>query len=116
MRLQVGHRAAEVGDGTDFDLRAVVQNRAGLCEPHREAIEVALTHGRNAMSIWQSLVDDHGFKGSYLSVRRFVARQRGTADSPQARCVIVTGPGEEGQVAVTRAVLPARSVASRTMV
>ena len=71
---------------------------SSLCEPYRETIELALRHGRNATSIWQSLVDDHDFKGSYLSVRRFVARQRGAADSPQAHCVIVTAPGEEGQV------------------
>src|SRR5688572_21531453 len=35
--------------------------RASACEPYRALIETALTSGRNAMAIWQDLVDDHGF-------------------------------------------------------
>ena len=34
-----------------------------LCEPYRELIVEALSRGRNAMAIWQDLVDDHGFPG-----------------------------------------------------
>jgi transposase len=49
------------------------------------------------MAIWQDLVDDHGFKGKYASVRRFMVRLRATAP-PEARVVIVTAPGEEAQV------------------
>ena len=49
------------------------------------------------MAIWQDLVDDHGFVGRYASVRRFVLTLRG-ASSPDARVVITTAPGEEGQV------------------
>jgi hypothetical protein len=30
-------------------------------EPHREFIEEGLGRGRNAMGIWQELVDQHGF-------------------------------------------------------
>src|SRR5436309_2094118 len=30
------------------------------CEPFREAIELGLSRGRNAMGIWQDLVTDHG--------------------------------------------------------
>jgi hypothetical protein len=33
---------------------------------------VALSHGRNAVSIWQELVDQHGFTGAYESVKRYV--------------------------------------------
>jgi hypothetical protein len=54
----------------------------------------ALARGRNAMGIWQNLVDDHGFRCRYASVKRFVVKPRGQA----ARVVITTGPGEEGQV------------------
>jgi hypothetical protein len=32
---------------------------------------------RNAMTIWQDRVDDHGFPGRYATVRRFVAKLRG---------------------------------------
>jgi transposase len=70
---------------------------ASACEPYRELIEPALGRGRNAMAIWQDLVDDHGFPGRYASVRRFVAKLRGQ-QPPDAHPVIVTAPGEEGQV------------------
>jgi transposase len=67
------------------------------CEAYREIIETALAKGRNAMSIWQGLVDQHGFASAYESVKRFVRKLRGTA-TPEARAVIETEPGEEAQV------------------
>jgi transposase len=70
---------------------------ASASEPWRELIEVALSRGRNAMSIWQELVDQHGFTGAYESVKRYVRRLRGT-QSPEARAIIQTAPGEEAQV------------------
>src|SRR6266446_1019955 len=70
---------------------------ASACEPYRELIAEALGRGRNAMAIWQDLVDDHGFSARYASVRRFVVRLRGAAPA-EARVVITTAPGEEGQV------------------
>jgi len=70
---------------------------ASACEPYRELIEQALSRGRNAMAIWQDLVELHGFAARYASVRRFVARQRG-ALQPEERVVIETAPGEEAQV------------------
>src|SRR5882672_5019605 len=45
---------------------------ASACEPYREIIAEALARGRNAVAIWQVLVDDHGFPARYASVRRFV--------------------------------------------
>lgn len=39
----------------------------------------------------------HGFTGRYASVRRFVGKLRAAA-APEARVVIITEPGEEGQV------------------
>ena len=70
---------------------------ASACEPYRELIAEALGRGRNAMAIWQDLVDDHGFAARYASVRRFVVKLRGAAPA-EARVVITTAPGEEGQV------------------
>jgi transposase len=70
---------------------------ASACEPYRELIAEALGRGRNAMAIWQDLVDDHGFTARYASVRRFVVQLRGTRPT-EARVVITTAPGEEGQV------------------
>lgn len=52
--------------------------------------------GRNAMAIWQDLVDDHGFAARYASVRRFVVTLRGAAPA-EARVVITTALGDEGQ-------------------
>jgi len=71
--------------------------QASACEPYREWIEEAMRRGRLAMSIWQDLVDDHGFQARYASVRRFVAKLRREAPR-EAHPVIVTAPGQEGQV------------------
>ncbi len=70
---------------------------ASACEPYRELIELALARGRDAMAIYRDLVDDHGFPAQYASVRRFVLTLRGRLPA-EAHPVIVTGPGEEGQV------------------
>ena len=70
---------------------------ASACEPYRELIDDALIHGRNAVAIYQDLVDDHGFTAKYASVRRFVAKLRG-GTAPEAHVVIATRAGEEGQV------------------
>ena len=70
---------------------------ASACEPYRALILEAVRRGRNAMAIWQDLVDDHGFPARYASVRRFVATLREHA-AVEPRAIIVTAPGEEGQV------------------
>jgi hypothetical protein len=64
---------------------------------YRDAIEVAVARGRNAKAIWQDLVDGYGFTGAYQSVKRFIRKLRGS-QSPEARVVIETAPGEEAQV------------------
>ena len=68
--------------------------RASACAVFRDTIEVGLSSGRNAMAIWQDLVDEYGFTNSYQSVQRFVRKLRG-AQKPEARAVIVTAPGQE---------------------
>ena len=73
------------------------QRTASSSEAYRELIELELTRGRNAMGIYQDLVDRHGFTSSYQSVQRFVRKLRG-AVSPEARVIIETRPGEECQV------------------
>ena len=70
---------------------------ASACTPFRELIEVGRTRGRNAMAIWQDLVDGCGFTAGYQSVRRFIAKLE-PSQSPEARVVIATAPGEETQV------------------
>jgi len=70
---------------------------ASACEPYRELILEATRRGRNAMAIWQDLVDQHGFDGRYASVRRYVRRVRGGVPL-EAAGIIETAPGEEAQV------------------
>src|SRR6267378_3921529 len=70
---------------------------ASSCEPYRELIEQGLARGRNGKAIWQDLVSDQGFAGSYQTVKRFVRKLRG-ADQPAAAGIILTAVGEEAQV------------------
>ena len=66
------------------------------CEPHREFIEAQLRLRRNAMAIYQDLVDHHGFAGAYNAVKRFVARVRQREPEQFDRLSFL--PGEEMQV------------------
>ena len=70
---------------------------ASACAVHRDAIELGLSRGRNAMAIWQDLVDTRGFAGGYQSVKRFVRKLLG-GPSKEACAVIETAVGEEAQV------------------
>lgn len=70
---------------------------ASVCEIYRDTIQAGLSRGRNAKAIWQDLVDTYEFTGGYQSVKRFVRKLRGK-QSPEARAVIETAPGEESQV------------------
>jgi transposase len=70
---------------------------ASACAPYRDTVEVGLSRGRNAMAIWQDLVDGCGFTAGYQSVRRFV-RSLQASPSPEACAIIETAPGEEAQV------------------
>ena len=70
---------------------------ASTCEDYRELIEQGLARGRNGKAIWQDLVSDHGFAGSYQAVKRFVRKLRGP-QCPEAAGIILTAAGEEAQV------------------
>ena len=70
---------------------------ASASTAYRDVIEVGLSRGRNAMAIWQDLIDTCGFTAGYQSVRRFI-RKLQPSPSPEARVVIETAPGEELQV------------------
>jgi transposase len=75
---------------------AVVPTASSRCEPHRSFIAAQSRLGRNAMAIYQDLVDHHGFAGAYNSVKRFVARLRHKEPERFDRLSFV--PGEEMQV------------------
>jgi transposase len=69
---------------------------ASLCEPWREQIEQALERGLSIQRIYQDLVTEQQFAGSYYAVRRFVRRRVGSQELPFRR--MECGPGQELQV------------------
>ena len=66
------------------------------CEIHREWLEQQVALGRNAQSIYQDLVERHGFAHRYNSVKRFVRGLK--AREPDRFDVLESLPGEEAQV------------------
>jgi transposase len=70
--------------------------RPSGCEPWRSLIQAKVALGLSAQRICQDLVTEHGFLGSYFSVRRFVRRLRARTDLPVRR--FESEPGEEAQV------------------
>ena len=89
--------STDSGDQTGAAQLASRSPSASACEPFRDYVESRLALGRNAMAIWQDLVDEYGFSSSYASVRRFIRKQQ--VERPaDAFCVITTAPGEEAQV------------------
>jgi transposase len=83
--------------GVDPAAKMAPPPSASACAVHRDAIELGLSRGRNAMAIWQDLVDTRGFTGGYQSVKRFVRKLVG-GPSKEACAVIETAVGEEAQV------------------
>ena len=69
---------------------------SSLCEVHRDFIEAQLLLRRNAMAIYQDLVDAHGFTAAYNSVKRFVRALRKKTPEQFDRLSFL--PGEEMQV------------------
>ncbi len=80
-----------------IDPRPARAPSASVCAPFREEILEAIRKGRNAMAIWQDIVDRYGFRGRYASVRRYVRQVRGGL-APKPAGIIQTAPGEEAQV------------------
>ena len=69
---------------------------ASLCDPFREAITQKLDQGLEGVRIWQDLVSEKGFTGSYSSVKRFLRRLCPAQGLPFRR--MECPPGEEAQV------------------
>jgi len=69
---------------------------ASSVEPYAEIVQQLLEQRVEMVAIFQRLRDDHGFTGSYSSVRRYVHHLR----PPEPRVVVrvQTAPGEEAQV------------------
>lgn len=67
-----------------------------LCQPLAAKIEAGVQAGLSAQRIFQDLVRDHGFRGGYGSVKRFVHRLAQVHELPFRR--MECAPGEELQV------------------
>jgi len=93
--------AAAVSPGVATDLVAQTPPprppaSVSACEPHRAFIQAQLLLRRNAMAIYQDLVDHDGFAGAYNAVKRFVGRLRQREPEQFDRLTFL--PGEEMQV------------------
>jgi len=76
--------------------RAIPLHARSACEPHREWIEGQVKLGRNAVSIYQDLVERFGFTNKYNSVKRFVRGLK--REDPKQFDRLEFLPGEEAQV------------------
>ena len=74
----------------------LVVGRQSLCVPLQSVIESAVQAGLSAQRIYQDLICDHAFTGSYHSVQRFVRQLRQTQPVPFVRMEVE--PGTEAQV------------------
>ena len=83
---------------TDTAAAAAVEKRGrpNTCRPYAAVIQAKLELGLSAQRIYQDLVSEQGFAGSYDSVKRFVRQQSHDRPLPFRR--IERGPGEEAQV------------------
>ena len=76
--------------------RTIPLHARSACEPHREWIEKQVKLGRNAVAIYQDLVERFAFTHKYNSVKRFVRGLR--KEDPKQFDRLEFLPGEEAQV------------------
>jgi transposase len=67
-----------------------------LVEPFGEQVLAWHAKGVEGQAIWQLLVEQHGFGGSYSSVKRFLRRV--VPPTPRATLRLEVDPGDEAQV------------------
>jgi transposase len=82
--------------GSTRDGTSRSRGRASECEPWRDIIQSKCDQGLSAQRIFQDLTAEHGFGGSYYTVRRFVHRLAPALELPFRR--LECEPGDEAQV------------------
>jgi transposase len=87
----VAHRLGELGTRDRRPAQTVSR-----VAPYQSVVEDLLDRGVEAMTIYDRLRADHGYGGSYTSVRRFIAKLR--PRTPDVTVRVHVGPGEEAQV------------------
>lgn len=85
--------ADQVNSGVETPHRSGARSQ---CESYRQQIETKLAQGLSAKRIHQDLRSEHGFGGSYYSVRRFVLKLQDKTPLPFRRMEVL--PGEEAQI------------------
>jgi len=78
------------------DIKKIPFHARSACEPHRKWIEQQVRLGRNAMAIYQDLVERFNFTNRYNSVKRFVRGLKQNTSKQFDRLEFL--PGEESQV------------------
>jgi transposase len=88
------------GSEPDFDPEPAISTlgsgRQSSCLPWLPQIEASVVVGLSAQRIYQDLVGEHGFSGSYQAVKRFVRQLRQSQPVPFVRMEVE--PGAEAQV------------------
>lgn len=83
----------------DAVFRPIESRRSGRrsqCEPFEREIKAKLEQGLSAVRIWQDLIAESQFRGSYASVKRYVRRLGAVTPLPFRR--MECAPGHEAQV------------------
>lgn len=93
---EVGESGRAPDDGAPPGTPPGSELQMSACEEHREWIEAQVRLGRNAVSIYQDLVETKHFTHRYGSVKRFVRKLR--VRDPERFDVLEYLPGEEAQV------------------
>lgn len=96
---QTGSETQTEQDSKPADCELVPESHSGppsQCDGYRQQILTRLEQGLSVKRIHQDLQSDHGFSGSYHSVRRFVLRLGKKTPLPFRR--IETPPGDELQI------------------
>jgi transposase len=88
--------AADADSKPAISTAGSLAGRKSLCEVWEKEITAALAAGLTAQRIYQDLVSEHQFSGSYQSVKRFVRRLGATLPLPWRR--MECEPGQEMQV------------------
>lgn len=70
--------------------------RLSQCAPFKDTIQKKLDGGLSAQRVWQDMVSEEGFTGSYSSVKRFVHKLGASTPLPFRR--MECEPAEEAQV------------------
>jgi transposase len=74
----------------------IAKESASSAAPHADVIKQKLSEGFSYQRIWQDLVEEYGFSGSYDAVRRLGKKLK--KKHPELVDVLHSAPGEEAQV------------------